>query len=259
MFDFVKEFLDLPIYLILPIQFILISLRYLLLSGLLYWAFYVYFFKRFQNHFHDPKFNKDEKFYKHVKREIRDSIISMFFFLSSTVVLVALKDTKLVRIYYDFNERPLWFYFLGYVGIFFYHDFMFYWSHRIMHHKLLYRRFHHEHHLSIYPTPFAAFSFSPWEAVVQGLILFSFAFVMPVHISVFPVFTFFAVVMNAYGHLGLDVFSKKTMDSGIFGLINHGTHHGVHHRYNNGNYGLYLRMWDKICGTWRGDMQDQQR
>lgn len=49
-----------------------------------------------------------------------------------------------------------------FVAIVLLHDAYFYWLHRAMHHRWLFRRFHRLHHL----TPWAAYAFAPAEAVL---------------------------------------------------------------------------------------------
>jgi Delta7-sterol 5-desaturase len=56
-------------------------------------------------------------------------------------------------------------------GIILVHDAYFYWMHRALHTPLLFKTFHHAHHRSITPTPFAAYSFSIPEAVLEGIIV----------------------------------------------------------------------------------------
>jgi lathosterol oxidase len=124
-----------------------------------------------------------------------------------------------------------------------------------MHHPKLYKKFHYIHHKSIYPTPFAAFSFNATEAIVESTVFILIAMIIPVHISVLIIFTLFSLIMNVYGHMGMDVLPEKVQESWPLKYINHPTHHAWHHRHFNGNYGLYLKMWDKIMGTWKGKLQ----
>ena len=48
------------------------------------------------------------------------------------------------------------------------HDTWFYWTHRLMHHRRLFKLFHRVHHESTNPTPWAAYCFAPLEAMAQA-------------------------------------------------------------------------------------------
>jgi lathosterol oxidase len=48
------------------------------------------------------------------------------------------------------------------------HDAWFYWTHRLMHHPKIFRHVHLVHHRSINPSPWAAYSFHPIEAVIEA-------------------------------------------------------------------------------------------
>ena len=56
------------------------------------------------------------------------------------------------------------------------HDTYFYWAHRAMHHPKIYRHVHLVHHLSQNPSPWAAFAFHPFEAVIEAGIVVSLPF-----------------------------------------------------------------------------------
>ncbi len=52
-------------------------------------------------------------------------------------------------------------------AIIFAHDAYFYWSHRAMHHPLLFKTFHRHHHKTITPTAWTSYSFDIGEAFVM--------------------------------------------------------------------------------------------
>lgn len=128
-----------------------------------------------------------------------------------------------------------------------------------MNHTKLYKRFHVIHHKSIYPTPFAAFSFNASEALVESFVFVLISLVIPVHVSVLVLFTLYSLLMNVYGHMGMDILPKKMQDSWPLKYIHHPTHHAWHHRHFNGNYGLYLKFWDKLMGTWHGGLEECEK
>ncbi|MBA2405989.1 MAG: sterol desaturase family protein, partial [Bdellovibrionales bacterium] len=77
---------------------------------------------------------------------------------------------------------------------------------------------------------------------------------MPVHWSVLVLFTLFSLFMNVYGHLGFSLFRPEKIRAFPLNLLSHSTHHSWHHRFQRGNYGFYLQFWDKVMGTWKGEL-----
>ena len=59
------------------------------------------------------------------------------------------------------------------------HDAYFYWTHRLLHWRPLYRVAHHVHHRSTSPTPWAAYAFHPLEALIQAGIYVLIVFAVP--------------------------------------------------------------------------------
>ena len=129
------------------------------------------------------------------------------------------------------------------------HDAYFYWIHRAMHHPRLYQRFHRLHHLSRTPTPWAAYSFAPPEAIVEAAFLpLILLFFGTSSIVVFS-FTTHMIVRNVMGHAGIELFPKKWLQWPILRAITTTTHHDLHHAEFRWNYGLYFRWWDRMMGT----------
>ena len=130
------------------------------------------------------------------------------------------------------------------------HDTWFYWSHRAMHTRPLYRSFHRFHHLTITPTAWTAYSFAVPEAAMMYLF-------MPVWFSLVAtpipvVFTFLAVMIlrNAMGHAGLELHPRGWASHPLLKWITTTTHHDMHHGTSfNHNYGFYFTWWDKLMGT----------
>lgn len=136
------------------------------------------------------------------------------------------------------------------VGIVVGHDAYFYWAHRTMHHRRLFKFFHRHHHRSVTPTPFAAYSFAVPEAVVMA------AFVPLWQLFVatpgWVLFTFlnWQIIRNVMGHSGVELFPRWWLANPLTRWINTTTHHDLHHNGSfNHNYGLYFTWWDKMMGT----------
>jgi lathosterol oxidase len=131
----------------------------------------------------------------------------------------------------------------------FIHDTWFYWSHRLMHHPALFNATHRTHHISHDPTPWAAFSFSPWESLSGAVLLPLVAFVLPLHVGAALAVLTIMTVASVLNHVGWEVFPDRWV-RGAFGRhIITATHHNLHHHDYDINFGLYFRFWDKVMGT----------
>ncbi len=129
------------------------------------------------------------------------------------------------------------------------HDTYFYWTHRAMHHPRLYRWFHRTHHRSVSPSPWAAYSFAPAEAVVEGAYLTIVVFLVPLHPTAILLFIVHQLARNVLGHSGIELFPRGASHSRWLGRLTMTTHHDLHHRRVHGNYGLYFTWWDRWMGT----------
>ena len=130
------------------------------------------------------------------------------------------------------------------------HDTWFYWTHRIMHHPRLFRRFHRTHHLSHNPSPFTAYSFDVSEAAVQALFVLVFVAVFPITPQTVGLYVVFQIARNTIGHCGYELF-PATRDGSrpLFDWMTTVTHHDLHHARAGTNYGLWFTWWDRWMGT----------
>ncbi len=135
------------------------------------------------------------------------------------------------------------------------HDTFVYWTHRAIHHPLLFRHCHRAHHTSVHPTPFATYLFDVPEAMMHGLFFFVVGLVLPLNWGVLILVLWISGISNAIGHLGYEPAPASWL--GWLGkVLNTTTHHDLHHsqggRYN---YGVYFRFWDWIMGTEHPDYE----
>jgi sterol desaturase/sphingolipid hydroxylase (fatty acid hydroxylase superfamily) len=129
------------------------------------------------------------------------------------------------------------------------HDTYFYIAHRFMHLKWVFRHVHRIHHLSTNPSPWAAFSFHPLEAVIEGAFIYAATLAIPIHWLALAIFIVFSHAMNVMGHLGYEMFPRNWNRKLPWALWNSSTHHNMHHQYFHSNYGLYFNLWDLIFRT----------
>ena len=188
-----------------------------------------------------------------IKREFIYSLSTVLIFAASGVMLWLLAAAGCVRIYDNVAQygRAWWWVSLALIVVA--HDAYFYWTHRLLHHRWWFRRVHAAHHVSTHPTPWAAYSFHPVEALIQALFLPLFVAVVPTHGAVIVVFLIHMIVRNAVGHSGYELWPWHSTRRGWLRWITPVTHHHFHHARNRGNFGLYFTWWDRWCGTEDGE------
>lgn len=143
---------------------------------------------------------------------------------------------------------PVWFW-VSLFLITFGHDTYFYWTHRMMHSRKLFRFFHRHHHMSHNPSPFTAFSFSVAEAVLNGLFVPVWILIVPTPTLVVFLFTTYSIVLNAVGHCGYEVFPARKDGRPLLPWLITVTHHDLHHGGGPWNFAFYFSFWDRWMGT----------
>lgn len=187
-----------------------------------------------------------------VAREVVFSTAAMLIFLGVDIWVVFFNPWSKTNMYTSIDQYGWLYYGLVLFLTFAVHDTYFYWAHRLMHHPKLYARFHKVHHESADPTPFTAYSFHPLEAVMEGLAgaaLIPLYIVLPWHTSIPVVWGLGQIFFNVIGHLGYEVYPSWWHRVPVLNQKTTATHHYLHHQMVGGNYGLYFRWWDKLCGT----------
>jgi Delta7-sterol 5-desaturase len=153
------------------------------------------------------------------------------------------------RIYSDISAFPFWYVPLSIFLYLFAHDTWFYWTHRLMHRPWWFKKAHAVHHESRPPTAWAAMSFHPWEALTGAVIIPALVFAIPIHPAALSIVLLIMTVMGITNHMGWDMFPRFVVNGVLGKLLITATHHQKHHDAYRGNYGLYFRFWDQICGT----------
>jgi lathosterol oxidase len=186
---------------------------------------------------------------KHLIREIKYSVLSLFLF---SIIANILYETKLIEyttLYYNISDNG-WLYYLGVIPIMFIiYDLYFYITHRIIHHKKLFNIFHLTHHKSKEISPITGLSMDVLEAIInQGALILLF-FLFPIHTTHVYLWVVVTISYTIYLHLGIELFSDKFLETKVGRLINTTKTHSEHHIKFKGNYGFYTLIWDKIFKT----------
>ena len=151
----------------------------------------------------------------------------------------------LSQIYLSFDEYGLWYLPVSFVLYSLVHEAYFYFTHIWMHQPKYYRTVHLVHHLSVKTSPWASFSFHPWEASVHAAFLPVMVLWLPVHPTVLISYLTFMTLTAISNHLGVEVIPFKLIKDQFIS----GEHHGIHHKKANCNFGLYYTFIGKLFGT----------
>lgn len=222
-----------------------LGLRYLLFAGAAWLLAYVCFRRQWFHRKVIARFPRSAD----VRREMAYSALSMLIFGMVGAATVYATRQGWTQVYTKINSHSTAWFWLSIVCAIFLHDAWFYWTHRLMHHRRLFRHFHRVHHLSHNPTPWAAYAFAPLEALVQALIFPLTVMVMPMHPYAFGLFMMWQIVFNIAGHTGYEFHPRWLMKTPLRYFANTPTNHIMHHETLRGNYGLYFNFWDRLMGT----------
>lgn len=220
-------------------------LRYLLFAGTAFLIVWVFLGKKLSHKLIQGKKPEREK----ILHEVKYSLITFFVFALSGIFTAWSQVNGYNLIYDNVSDYGIGYLIFSVFALILIHDTYFYWTHRMMHHKLLFKSFHLVHHKSTNPSPWAAFSFHPLEAIVESGIIPLASVILPLHQGAMIVFFFYMTSLNVLGHLSYELFPSWFLRSKFTNWHNTTTHHNMHHKYFNCNYSLYFNFWDRIMGT----------
>lgn len=185
-----------------------------------------------------------------IRREIGWSLASAAIYgIPAGIVAWGWQEHGWTRIYTDTTAFPLWWLVAAPFLYLLAHDTWFYWTHRWMHGPRLFRLAHAVHHESRPPTAWAAMSFHPLEALTGAVVIPALVFLVPIHVASLGTVLAIMTVMGVTNHMGWEMFPRFMVNGRLGNWLITATHHQLHHERYRGNYGLYFRHWDKICGT----------
>lgn len=185
--------------------------------------------------------------FSELQHEVINSLITIVTFSLATMLTIALARAGIIHL--SASSPPLWLAAIEFVAIVIAHDAYFYWMHRGLHLKSMFRRAHLTHHMSRTPTPWAAYSFAPIEAAGEAAFLPLFLLLVPFHTAVAVAFVLHQLIRNVIGHSGHELAWPGFTRSRWTGWLTTTTHHDLHHSEGRHNFGLYFTWWDRWMGT----------
>lgn len=185
------------------------------------------------------------------RREFRQSVETIFVFSLVNLLTFAMFRAGWIPVNRGTPDIPLMLAQIAAMVVM--HDAWFYWMHRALHLKALFRRAHFAHHMSRTPTSWAAYSFAPIEAVFESIYV-PVMFVIVSHAAPMQPWALFIflghqIARNAIGHSGFELAWPGFTRSPLTGWLTTTTHHDLHHTEGGYNFGLYFTFWDWLMGT----------
>ncbi|MGI9530148.1 sterol desaturase family protein [Lutimonas sp.] len=225
--------------------FVIILFRYAILSGSYYYLFHIAFKKKYADRVLTTKMPSAEQ----IKREIRLSIYSTFIFGLVGVLLIFLWQNGYTQIYLAPGDYPLWYFPISILLFMLMHDTYYYWMHKWMHDYKWLRRYHLDHHKSVNTTVLTSFSFHPVESFFQAIILPILFMIIPLHLFAILLILLLMTFSAIINHAGVEIYPRSSFFNGFRKYVIGATHHDIHHRHAQKNFGLYFTFWDKWMNT----------
>ncbi len=223
------------------VVFVVVIGRYLLIAGLFYGVFYLWFPAYWQQRKINERSYKKGQF----KKEVRWSMITASIFAVSGSATAVLWQKGLTKLYMNWSDYPLWWIPCSLFIALLLHETYYYWLHRWMHHPKVFRIVHKVHHDSNITSPWTAFSFHPLEGLLQAIFLPLLLLVLPMHLYVLILQLTIMTFSSVINHLDIEVYPKRFHKHFMGKWLIGATHHSLHHKQFRYNYGLYFTFWDK--------------
>ena len=218
------------------------------------WPIHHMLWKRDPNTVKARRLSKREPTAATIRNEIKLSTISAFIYALPAAIVIEMWKAGGTSLYTGPIENGIGWIYIAFSALLylFVQDTWFYWTHRFMHHKKLFAATHAGHHRSVQPTPWASFSFDPIEAISSAWLLPVMALFVPLHLGAALALLMIMTINAVFNHAGWEVYPDKWVKGWFGKFIITASHHNLHHTKFTGNYGLYFRFWDYICGTDKG-------
>lgn len=219
--------------------------RYLLVAGTFYFFFYYWRPQRWTARKINPKPHSPGQY----RKEIRWSLITSLLFGVTGAFIAWGWQRDVFKIYEDTYVYGLWYLPVSILIAMLLQETYYYWIHRLMHHKSLYRLVHQVHHDSHIASPWTSFSFHPLEGMLQAAFLPAILLFLPMHPAALVIYLTIMTISSAINHLDIEIYPARFGQHRVGRWLIGATHHSLHHKQFRYNYGLYFTFWDQWMGT----------
>lgn len=226
-------------------MFIVVTGRYFLIAGIFHLWFYQFKARNFKRRMLGKKMVDK----KQLVNEVKWSLATSFIFAVAGALTAVAWQKGYTRLYTDWWRCGLWYLPISLAASMLIHETYYYWLHRWMHRPKVFKILHKVHHDSSTTSAWTAFSFHPFEGVLQAVILPLTIMIIPMHVAVLlfqlTIMTFSSVI----NHLEIETYPANFHRHFIGRWIIGATHHSLHHKQFKYNFGLYFTFWDKWRAT----------
>jgi len=156
----------------------ILSLRYFVIAGIPFLIFYNWLSGRFcKSKIQGRKAGKAD-FWREIFHSMQTTAV--FAIASGLILLTPFRAHTWV--YLNLNSYPLWWIGVSLLLSLVVHDTYFYWMHRLLHHKALFKHAHLLHHKSTNPSPWTAYAFHFFEAITEVGVLLVIVMMMKLYV-----------------------------------------------------------------------------
>lgn len=141
---------------------------------------------------------------------------------------------------------PVWVIALQFLFFVYLEDFTFYWLHRALHTKFLYKHIHAIHHRFNVPWAITGNYMHPVEFILIAANVMIWPVLLGVHVVSLWVWVIFRQWLAANEHSGYEF---PWTPNRLFPFYEGAAFHDFHHSKFTGNYAAFSALWDRIFGT----------
>ena len=222
-----------------------IAARYVLIA----WLVHALVWGRKDGRVRGRRLNRDRPKPAAMRHELKLSLLSSWIYaLPAALVIEAWKQGGTL-VYLDVNRYGVAWLFVSGAIYLLVQDAYYYWLHRLMHAKRLFRYMHAGHHRSRQPTAYASFAFDWPEAALSAWVLPALTFLVPIHPVVIVVLLSVMTIAAVLNHSGAELLPDWLVRSPLGDQLISASRHSLHHSHFDANFGLYLTYWDRLLGT----------
>jgi len=220
--------------------------------NLIYYFIYtleIPFFERYRIHNEEWPWKKNkEEWYILLKETLFYLFINQFVVSTLAGLIIFIRKTPIIKLEYE-NLPKSFELFWQIIFLILCEDFLFYWSHRILHIKQIYPYIHKIHHKYTNVIGIASENAHPIEFLFGNALPTSAGVIIlgsKIHLFTNLLWIILRIIKTTEAHSGYD-FSWSPFS--LFPFFSSSDFHNFHHLKYKGNYGSFLTIWDTVCDT----------